>query len=155
MKSGSENPRYRLTAATAADEDWLERLRRRAYADLFDATWGGWDEARHARHFAESFESGHISIIEVDGDRVGMVQRFEDADGVELREIQIDPTHQGRGIGTWVLRDVISGAGARGRDVRLTVGLKNREAIRLYERLGFRSVGESETHRHMRLDATR
>jgi ribosomal protein S18 acetylase RimI-like enzyme len=145
--------RYRTRDATSADEAWLEGLRRRAYADLFDATWGGWDEARHSRQFSESMKRGSISIIEVDGERVGMVQLSEEGDALEVGEIQIHPRHQNRGVGTSVLLDVISSAHARGRDVRLSVGLKNEKAIRLYERLGFLSVGRSDTHLHMRYEA--
>ncbi len=128
----------------------MDGLRRRAYAELFDATWGGWDEARHSRHFLGSMRRGHISIIEVDGDRVGMIQVFEDDRGVEVGEIQIDPSHQGRGIGTSVLLEVLSDADAQGREVSLRVGLRNDRAIRLYERLGFRTVERTATHRHMR-----
>ena len=58
---------YRLIDASSADEAWLDGLRRRTYADLFNATWGGWDEARHVRQFSQSMQRGHISIIEVDG----------------------------------------------------------------------------------------
>lgn len=141
---------YRLIDATPADEAWLDGLRRRAYADLFDATWGGWEEERHVRQFSQSMERGHISIIEVDGKRVGMIQVLDHGGEVEVAEIQIDPRHQDEGLGTSVLLDVISRAGERGRDVRLSVGLTNRKAIRLYERLGFVPVGRSETHCHMR-----
>ena len=144
---------YRLVDASAADEAWLEALRRRAYADLFTATWGDWDEARHARHFAASMTRGHVSIIEADGTRVGMLQLIEGSDVVEIAEIQIDPSHQGRGIGTMVLLDVLSHAAASGRAVRLEVGLQNASAIRLYERLGFVTERQSDTHRHMRYDA--
>lgn len=145
--------RYRLTDASSEDEAWLEDLRRRVYADLFEATWDGWDEARHARQFSESMKRGHVSIIRVDGERVGMVQLLEEPDSVEVGEIQIDPGHQGRGIGTSVLLDVIVDARAGGRNVCLSVGLENQKAIKLYERLGFRTVGRSETHRHMRYAA--
>ena len=145
--------RYRMRDATSADEAWLEGVRRRAYADLFDATWGGWDEARHARHFSESMKRGHISIIELDGERAGMVQLVEASGALEVGEIQIDPRHQNRGLGTRVLLDVISGAHAQGRDVRLSVGLKNEKAIRLYERLGFQPVGRSDSHLHMECEA--
>lgn len=143
------NVRYRIGDATSADEAWLEGLRRLAYADLFDTNWGGWDEARHSRQFSESMKRGNISIIEVDGERVGMVQLLEDSDGLEVVEIQIHPRYQNRGIGTSLLLNVISSARAQGRDVRLSVGLKNEKAIRLYERLGFLSVGRSDTHLHM------
>lgn len=145
--------KYYLVDACPEDEPWLDGLRRRAYADLFTATWGGWDEERHRRHFSASIDDGHISIIKVDGVRVGMLQLLEDEDAVEVREIQIDPDHQGRGIGRAVLLDVISDATAGGRDVRLSVGLKNERARRLYEGLGFVSVGKSESHCHMRYEA--
>lgn len=62
----NSNVRYRIRDATSSDEVWLEDLRRRAYADLFDATWGGWDEARHSRQFSGSIKRGNISIIEVE-----------------------------------------------------------------------------------------
>lgn len=141
--------RYRLRDASPADEAWLEDLRRRAYADLFIATWGGWDEVRHSRQFAESLGRGRISIIEADGVRVGMIQLSTGKDAVEIGEIQIDPRYQGRGLGTSVLLDVMSEARSRGRSVRLSVGLENQKAIRLYERLGFLTEWESDTHRHM------
>lgn len=144
--------RYQTRDATSADEAWLEGLRRRAYADLFDDTWGGWDEARHSRQFSECIERGNISIIEVDGEPVGMVQLLEESDALEVGEIQIHPRHQNRGVGTSVLRDVMSSARARGRGVRLSVGLQNEKAIRLYDRLGFVSVGRSDTHLHMKYE---
>ncbi|NIP92247.1 MAG: GNAT family N-acetyltransferase [Akkermansiaceae bacterium] len=144
---------YRLIDASPEDEAWLDGLRRRAYEDLFEATWGGWDEARHSRQFSESMRRGHISIIEIGGRRVGMIQLLAHTDAVEVAEIQIDPSHQDRGVGTRVLLDVISDASARGRDVRLSVALTNRKAIKLYERLGFSSVEQSETHCHMRYPA--
>lgn len=149
----SDQVRHRLIDASPEDEAWLEGLRRRAYADLSDATWGGWDEARHRRHFSDSMREGHISIIQVDGTRVGMIQLLVKGDALEVREIQIEPRHQGQGIGTGVLLDVISNASAQGHDVRLSVGLKNEKAIRLYERLGFACVGQSKTHYHMRYEA--
>jgi ribosomal protein S18 acetylase RimI-like enzyme len=70
------------------------------------------------------------NISEADGVRVGMVQLLEEDDAVEVRELQIDPYHQGQGIGTSVLLEVISHASAQGRDVRLSIGLKNEKAIR-------------------------
>lgn len=140
---------YRLIDASPADEAWLDRLRRRAYADLFEATWGGWDETRHLRHFAASIARGHIAIVEVEGVRVGMIQCVDHLDHVEVAEIQIDPDVQRRGIGTRLLRDVMSEATARGLDVRLRVGLENREAMELYLRLGFTTVQVSDTHRRM------
>jgi ribosomal protein S18 acetylase RimI-like enzyme len=83
-----------------------------------------------------------------------MLQLLEASDALEVAEIQVDPAHQNRAVGTRALQDVISRARARGLDVRLSVGLKNRKAIGLYERLGFLSVEQSDTHLHMRYGAS-
>jgi ribosomal protein S18 acetylase RimI-like enzyme len=140
---------YDLTDATDDDAPWLEELSRRAYAALFVATWGRWDEERHRRQFSASVEDGHIALIEVAGERVGMLQLLDHTDALEVAELQIDPRHQGRGIGTAVLRDVLSRAEREGRPVRLKVGLQNTGAMRLYEALGFTVTERSETHQFM------
>ncbi len=101
------------------------------------------------RHFAECWERGDIYVIEVEGARVGMAQLLDHADSIEIGEIQIQPAHQGRGIGSRVLRDTMAGAQVLGKKVSLSTGLQNHRAVSLYERLGFRRVAESETHIHM------
>jgi len=141
--------RYRLITALPSDHGWLQDLRRNVYHDLFQATWGGWDEARHLRHFSDCIEQGHIAIIEVEGVRVGMVQLFEQPGSVEVAEIQVEPSHQNCGIGTRVLMDILAEARSRRHSVRLRVGLKNDKACRLYKRLGFRRVAQTDTHNHM------
>lgn len=141
--------RYRLNPATPADQPWLESLRRSVYQDLFLATWGHWDESRHLRHCAECWERGNIYTVELNSERVGMIQLHEYADRLEVGEIQIQPSHQGRGIGSRVLRDVQKRAHAQRKTVSLSTGLKNVRAVRLYERLGFRHVSQSETHYFM------
>ncbi len=140
---------YTLTDATSEDTAWLETLRRSVYQELFFLTWGGWDEARHQRHFAEFLELGCTSIISIDGSAVGIVQLFEHDDGLDRGEIQIMPTHQNLGIGTQVLKDIILRSARTQKDLRLSVGLKNQKARRLYERLGFVVEVVSETHYHM------
>ena len=143
---------YRLIAALREDEAWLENLRRSVYQDLFYATWGGWDEARHVRHFSECIARGHIFIIEVDGSRVGMIQIFDEANALEIGETQVQPSQQNRGVGTAVIEDLIVRAHQGRKSVRLRVGLKNEKAYKLYQRLGFRQVERTETHHHMACD---
>ncbi len=82
---------YRLVPATPGDKAWLEQLRRSVYRDLFFATWGGWDEARHQRHCAECWDAGQIFLIETDGDRVGMIQIHVRPEVIEIGEMQIGP----------------------------------------------------------------
>ncbi len=139
----------RLSPAKPEDQVWLERLRRAVNHDLFVATWGGWDEERHLRHCTACWERGNIYIVEFDGKRIGMVQLHEHSDSVELGEIQIHPSNQGQGIGSQLLLDTLRKAHAGGKKVFLRTGLKNLRAVRLYERLGFQHVSQSETHFHM------
>lgn len=58
------------------------------------------------------------------------------------------PDHQGRGLGTELLRRVLARADARRLPVRLQV-LKGNPARRLYRRLGFVDAAETETHHVM------
>ena len=113
------------------------------------ATFGSWDEARHARQFTECLNRGGISIIEVDGARVGMIQLFDQPDAVEVGEIQIQPSHQNQGIGSRVLKDTIARVHEQRKKVLLSVALKNERAYRLYQRLGFQNVAHNDTHNIM------
>ena len=137
---------YQLVAATEEDRQWLEQLRRSVYRDLFFATWGEWNEARHLRHCSECWDRGNIFRVEVGGVRFGMIQLFEGLDAVEVGEIQICPPYQGRGIGSSLLRDTVSKAHASGKKVTLATGLKNDRAFSLYRRLGFDHTGRTDTH---------
>ena len=143
---------YRLMPASIEDEAWLERLRRDVYQELFRATFGSWDEGRHARQFTECLNRGGISIIEVDGLRVGMIQLFDQPDAVEVGEIQIQPNHQNQGIGGRVLKDTIARVHEQRKKVLLSVALKNERAYRLCERLGFQRVAHNDTHNLMACD---
>jgi ribosomal protein S18 acetylase RimI-like enzyme len=143
---------YQLIPASIEDQAWLERLRRDVYQELFEVTFGGWDDARHARQFSECWKRGGISIIEVEGTPVGMIQLFDQLDGVEVGEIQIQPSQQNRGIGSRVLRDLIARVHQQQKKVSLSVALKNERAYQLYQRLGFQKVGHNATHNHMACD---
>ena len=140
-----------LQPSTPEDESWLEELRRAAYSDLFIATWGGWDEARHQRHWTSCVEEGRISIIRQDGTSVGMVQIFDEGNSVEVAEIQILPEFQDRGIGTHVLRDILKMAHSSRKSVTLSTGRMNARAIRLYQRLGFELVEETDAKSYFKL----
>ena len=140
-----------LQPSTAEDRSWLEELRRKAYLDLFVATWGDWDEARHKRHWASCLDKGHISIVKLDGTYAGMVQVLEEKESVEIAEIQILPEFQGKGIGTQVLSDIVEGAHSNRRPATLSVGKKNGRAIALYRSLGFVVVKETDAKIYFKL----
>jgi ribosomal protein S18 acetylase RimI-like enzyme len=144
--------RYRLLRAAVNDQRWLDQLRRSVYRDLFIATFGSWDEERHVRHTSECWDRGDISIIEVGGERVGMIQILDQTGFVEIGELQIQPSHQSRGIGSRILSDIVNQAHKRGKNVKLSVALKNERANEFYQRCGFRLVAQTETHNQLQCE---
>lgn len=129
--------------ATESDLNWLETLRRAVYYDLFMATWGAWDEARHGRHWAAFLEVGQVFLILENDTPLGMVQYTEDEAAIEIHEIQIQPEYQGQGYGTQVIQRLLKEAQSKHKKVTLSTGLKNAGAIKLYQKLGFNIVKEA------------
>jgi ribosomal protein S18 acetylase RimI-like enzyme len=85
----------------------------------------------------------------VSGRDVGAIAvEWRDSD-VVLTDIEILPECRGCGLGTAIIRAALTEARRRGLPVALQV-LKGNPARRLYERLGFCVVEETQTHYHMR-----
>jgi ribosomal protein S18 acetylase RimI-like enzyme len=72
------------------------------------------------------------------------------ADCIELSGIQLLPGVQRRGIGTAVIEDLKAQATAAGIPLDLDVEKDNPDARKLYERLGFVQVSETETECKLR-----
>ena len=84
----------------------------------------------------------------VDGLAVGLLRVSESESAVFIDQVEIVPDYQGQGIGTSLINNLL----ALGRPVELGVLKVNVDARRLYERLGFRVTGDTETHYHMRAE---
>lgn len=144
-------PPYSLRPATAEDLSFLYDLHRTTVREAVEATWG-WDEAFQQQRFREHFDPAGSQIIVVEGRDVGVLQVEEWGDEVFLGLIEIARSHQGQGLGTCVIQDVLAVAHAEGRPVSLHVLKANPRARRLYERLGFVVDEEREVRLVMRAD---
>jgi ribosomal protein S18 acetylase RimI-like enzyme len=138
---------YQLRQATAADYDFLYRLHVAAMKGFVSRVWG-WDDARQEQFFADHFDPAPCRIVVVDGEDAGVVAVVWSEEDAFLSNIEILPAYQERGLGAALVRQVIAEADARGLPVRLHV-LTINPARRLYERLGFAIIGETETHNLM------
>jgi ribosomal protein S18 acetylase RimI-like enzyme len=118
----------------------------RRYVEL---TYGPWDEEWQRDYFDQHFHPDGCRIVTCDGQDVGLVSTVEGEDEVVLSTLEVLPEVQRRGIGTFVLQSVQQEAFALGKAVTLQV-LRVNPARRLYERLGFVVVGETEKHFSMR-----
>lgn len=139
-------------AAVEQDRPALEALNRAAYEGLVIAQFGNWDESFEAKIFDEKWAEQEFTIVERDGIMVAAVWTIDNGDHLWLREIQVAPIHQSRGLGTLLVNHVITEADLRSIPTRLMVLKKNR-AITWYQRLGFAFTGKTtETHYWMRRD---
>jgi GNAT superfamily N-acetyltransferase len=127
-----------LRAATAADVEPIAELRAVVMRpDL--VRLGRYDEHRVRQRLRDAFSPHHTSVIEVDGTFAGSLTLRPDDDGASSRLLEhfyLAAEHQGRGLGSAVLRTVLTRADADGLTVRLNV-LQGSAARRLYERHGF------------------
>lgn len=101
------------------------------------------------RMLRQQFVPGQDQIIEIGGEPIGCFGVDDRAEVLYLRYIALLPEVQGRGMGTALLGRLLYKAKITGIPVELTVD-KTNPARRLYERLGFRLVLETDTRARMR-----
>jgi len=128
--------------ATAADIEYARSLYFETMRWIIERLFG-WDEAVEDEKFAKQFVLDETRIIAAGGADVGWLQVSVRKDCVFLGQLYIDPEHQRRGLGTQAIRMVIAQADTLGLPVRLGV-VRFNPALELYERLGFRTVGEDQ-----------
>lgn len=87
--------------------------------------------------------------IYLDGTKVGYFYLHNDGEKLELDDLYIFDEFQGRGIGTKVLDFVASVAKERNKEVFLYVFAKNRGAINLYLRNGYKIMENIDDSRYI------
>ena len=98
-------------------------------------------EAQHT-HYHTHYDDTDWNVIEVDGEPAGRLYVSRWPEQIRIVDIALTPKFRGRGIGTGLIRTLIEESNASGLPVRISVEFNNR-ARGLYERLGFRPIGES------------
>ncbi len=91
-------------------------------------------------------------IITMSGEDIGLLKVARDVDPWELIQIQLLPKYQRQGLGKALLDVVLAEARSARKSVVLGV-LRANPARRLYERLGFQVIGQSDSAYRMRFDA--
>jgi ribosomal protein S18 acetylase RimI-like enzyme len=107
------------------------------------------DVAAHAAGFRQRWDVTQVRIVTLDGTDIGWLQSLVKDDALFLGQLFVDKSLRGRGIGTELVKGLIGEAASAGRAVTLGV-VKTNPALRLYERLGFRTTHEDERKFYMR-----
>jgi ribosomal protein S18 acetylase RimI-like enzyme len=143
-----------------ADVDDLEFLYQ-VYAGtrLEELAVTGWDDvqkekflrmqfdAQH-RYYHEVFAAASYQVVLWDGERVGRLYVDRRADEIAVLDIALLLAWRDRGIGGILLAEIAAEATSAGKPVRIYVEHFNR-ALTLYQRLGFRKIGDTGVYYHM------
>jgi ribosomal protein S18 acetylase RimI-like enzyme len=128
-----------LRSATRADAEFCYQLHKAAMGEYITAIWG-WDEQVQRAFHERAFNPRRWQII-TDGEvDAGMLDVECRPGEIYLSRIEIDPGHQGRGIGTRIICALLVEAERNGQDLVLEVLTVNRRARALYQRLGLTEV---------------
>jgi GNAT superfamily N-acetyltransferase len=92
-------------------------------------------------------------VAEMDGRIVGYANLHERAGAAHLAYLFVDPSHQGWGIGTRLMKRALDEARQRGhKRVTLATAVANRPARRFYERAGWKDTGGRRHHERLGLE---
>ncbi|WP_042270543.1 GNAT family N-acetyltransferase [Paraburkholderia heleia] len=136
-----------LRAATPADEPFLFDLRKATMDEHLRRAGEPTDERTHWERLRYRYNDSCIVCCR--SEEIGLFKSLRDEDEWAIVQIQILPTHQGRGIGAHLVREFLQLADVAGVPVKLSV-LKGNPAIHLYHRLGFRVTKTTDTSLQMR-----
>ncbi len=131
--------------ALALDTSLARTMHHQAYKEVAERQFGPWDVKAQDDFFADNWASGEFEILVCDDVPCGYLCVEHREDDFFIRELVLIPGFQGRGIGSEVLHGVTGRARQSGVSVRLETCHMNR-AVNLYRRLGFREVGQTDTH---------
>jgi ribosomal protein S18 acetylase RimI-like enzyme len=95
--------------------------------------------AAQDRYYRQTFPGARHDIILAGEEPAGRLYVHRGPEAMLVVDLALLPGHRGRGIGTALLRELLSEAAAAGAPVRLHVE-HDSPARRLYERLGFRPI---------------
>lgn len=132
---------FRFEPATEADKEYFRALNRSCYEELVVRQLGPWNDEEQNQNFEIKWPTNHFQKIFANDELVGGIWFDEHDEFRQLREIQIHPEFQGKGIGTALLKMELEQARC---PIRLRVLFKN-QAYHMYLRLGFVTIDQNDT----------
>jgi ribosomal protein S18 acetylase RimI-like enzyme len=141
---------YWLREVTEHDIDFMFEVKRSGLREYVEATWGPWNDVEQRARFITLITPQYDRIIVTHDGDVGTLCVTWDTDPAFLAGIYLATTARGPGLGSAIIGDIQRRARELARSVQLRVLRTNAPARRLYERLGFLVLEESDTHFLMR-----
>ena len=145
-----------LTYRNASSEDAEFLFELYASTRTEELNYWGWDTQQqeaflkmqfHAQQtsYQNQFPNSSYQIVLMQQLAVGAMLVIRDEAEIRLADIAILPEYRDRGIGSFLIQNLLAEATQVGKPVRLQVIQFNR-ANQLYQRLGFSKFGDNGTH---------
>jgi ribosomal protein S18 acetylase RimI-like enzyme len=145
-----------VTLRPSGDDDAEFLFRVYAASRAAELAAAGWDDqmreaflrqqfAAQARHYHLHYPAAEFLVVEESGRSIGRLYVSRTAVEIRIIDITLLTEFQRRGIGTRLLHDLLAEGAAGDRPVRMHVERSN-PAVRLYERLGFRVVEDTQVY---------
>ncbi|CAI8737400.1 GNAT family N-acetyltransferase [Chryseobacterium sp. IT-36CA2] len=135
------NPDLHYKQADETDIDFLLNLRMKTMNPHYEASGLSTDRETTLQRVLYQFEKANIIFL--DNQPIGLLKVDRTFTNIEVLQLQIDPSQQGKGLGRKILEDILEEASLAGKTVSLSV-LKTNKAQNLYQSLGFRIVDEDQ-----------
>lgn len=142
--------KYNFRNCTLYDFDFLFDLKKQNFKWYVDKIWG-WNDEDQKQRLKQDLEEhlAHKRIILIDNKLAGVYVIHTTENGeLFINEISILKEYQNKGIGRKILEEQLKENHLKGIRTILQV-FKDNPAKSLYERLGFKVYGETETHYQM------
>lgn len=134
----------KLVKAEEADKPYLLELRKLTMSEHLESSNVFLSDAEHQFRIEHNFAHAHLIIIPEQNNAIaGGTQYIVHKNSIELLQLQIHPEFQNLGLGSTVIKHLISLSEKQNKTMQLKV-LKTNRAKHLYERLGFIQTGEDE-----------
>ena len=146
------SPDFSLRPAIAEDMSFLIDCFLRSMQDVITACRGEWNPNRESEQFQRQLAIGTTEIIERSGLQLGFLTLSHEDGAVVIHTVCVLPEHQTQGIGTSLVQRLFIRHGKK--PFELSVLKVNTRAKALWERLGFRTIAESEHHFRLKRGAT-
>ena len=160
----SNNVNVSLRPVTDADQEFLvgvyasTRAAELAQVDWEDSQKDAfirWQYAMQKQEYDTRFPHARYEVILVDGQPAGRIWVGSDDMQVRLLDIALLTEFQNRGVGGYLLRQLIDEAKREQKVLRHMVFMLNENAHRFYERLGFVEIEDVGGYKHMEWRADR
>ena len=152
------NPGVSTRPVTDADQEFLIGVYASTRAEeLAQVPWDEgqkdafirWQFGLQKQEYETRFPDARYEVILVDGVPAGRIWVGTDDTQIRLLDIALLTEFQNRGVGTYLLKQLMDEAARSKKALRHMVFMLNDNAYRFYERLGFETIEDLGGYKHM------